>query len=144
MKKLLFLTPVICLLFVSCKKNDLTVDGKPASDATNDIVRVDTKAGANYKISVAKYNSIGPSDPEVLYNNANQSSASAFEYSFKSTAGFVIAVEVYAQNGTFAACDIYYKGLKVPVSLEAINQSQGQMPSHINITYITGATNPPQ
>jgi hypothetical protein len=30
--------------------------------------------------------------------------------------------------------------LKVPITLEAIDQLQGVMPSHINVNYVTGAT----
>ena len=140
MKKLAYLIPILSLFLITCKKNDLTPDGKPTSDAANNMIRVDTKAGANYQISIATYNNVGPSDPKILYSNTDQSSAAPFEYSFKGTAGYVIAVEVYSQNGTFADCDIYYKGLKVPETFEAIDTFQGEMPSHINVNYVTGAT----
>ncbi len=140
MKKLAYLIPILSLFFITCKKNDLTADGKPTSDAANGIVRVDTKAGANYQISIATYNSVAPSDPKILYSNTDQSSTAPFEYSFKGTSGWVIAVEVYSQNGTFADCDIYYKGVKVPVTFEAIDTFQGEKPSHININYVTGVT----
>jgi len=140
MKKLAYLISLLSLFLITCNKNDRTADGKPTSDAANNTVRVDTKAGANYQISIATYDSVGPSDPKILYSSTDQSNAASFEYSFKGTAGWVIAVEVYSQNGTFADCDIYYKGLKVPIKLEAIDTFQGEMPSHININYVTGAT----
>jgi hypothetical protein len=140
MKKLIYLIPVLSLFLITCKKNDLTADGKPQSDAANNIIRVDTKAGANYQLSISSYNVNSPGENSLLYSNADQSSAVPFEFSFKGVQGYAMLVEVYSQNGTFANCDIYYKGLKVPTSLEAIDQLQGEMPSHINVTYRIGIT----
>jgi len=136
MKKLLFLIPALLLFLTTCKKNDLTIDGKPVSDAANNMVRVDTKAGASYKLLVAQSNPAVQNQTNTLYTNDNLTSF--YEYAFKGIPGNIMLVEVYSQNGTHADCDIYYKGLKVPVSLEGIDQLQGEMPSHINVTYIIG------
>ena len=138
MKKFLCLIPALCLFLITCKKNDLTVDGKPASDAADDMVRVDTKAGSAYTLLVAQSNPNIQNQTATLYTNNNLTSSN--EYAFKGTPGNILLVEVYSQNGTFADCDIYYKGLKVPVTLEGIDQFQGEMPSHINVTYQIGIT----
>jgi hypothetical protein len=140
MKKLLFLIPAVILFLASCKKNDLTVDGKPVSDAANNMVRVDVKAGASYKLLVAQSSPTVQNQTNTLYTNDNLTSS--YEYAFKGIPGNVMLVEVYSQNGTYANCDVYYKGLKVPVSLEGIDQLQGEMPSHINVTYIIGYSGP--
>ncbi|HZY38745.1 MAG TPA: hypothetical protein VFE53_18930, partial [Mucilaginibacter sp.] len=126
MKKLLFLIPAVILFLASCKKNDLTVDGKPVSDAANNMVRVDVKAGASYKLLVAQSSPTVQNQTNTLYTNDNLTSS--YEYAFKGIPGNVMLVEVYSQNGTYANCDVYYKGLKVPVSLEGIDQLQGEMP----------------
>jgi len=138
MKKLLTLIALSSLFLLTCKKNDLTPDGKPKSDAANNTIRVDTKAGASYGLVVAETNPNDVGHPIVFYTNDNLNAPN--EYTFKGIDGYNMLVEVGSPNGTFVNCDIYYKGVKVPHSIMGVDSLDGVMPSHINLTYTIGAT----
>jgi len=138
MKKLLTLIALSSLFLLTCKKNDLTPDGKPQSDAANNTIRVDTKAGASYTLLVAETDPNNVDHPRVYYTNNNLNTAS--EYTFTGVNGDNMLVEVWSQNGTSATADIYYKGSKVSHAIMGVDSLDGVMPSHINLTYTIGAT----
>jgi len=139
MKKLVLLTISLTVFLSACKKNDLTPGGKPLSDIANNMVRVDVASNADYSISIQKYNYPNTDGQAVLYSNQSQSASKPFEFAYKATTGNALLVEVESANGTMTHVDIYYKGEKVPASLESIDELQGESPSHINLTYVIGA-----
>ena len=139
MKKPLPLILLLSLFVLTCKKNDLTPDGKPKSDAANSIIRVDSKAGATYSLVIYESNPADMSLPPVV-SYINNSLNAPNEYMFKGVVGYQMLVEVDSPNGTSANCDIYFKGLKVPHAVMGVDSLDGEMPSHINLTYTIGST----
>jgi hypothetical protein len=126
---------IVCLNLFSCTKNKLTPDGKPISDGPNNIVRVDVNANSYYDLSIAETNN---NTNNIQFQFIKDSLIKSFEYAFKGLIGEELFIEVWSPGGTIASCDIYFKGLKVPLSQQAIDSFQGGPPSHINVTYKIG------
>lgn len=125
---------ILSLNLFSCTKNKLTSDGKPISDGPNNIVRVDVNAGSSYNLSIAETNN----NNGIQFQFIKDSLTYPFEYAFKGIIGENLYIEVWSAGGTTSSCDIYFKGLKVPLSQLSIDSFQGGPPSHINITYKIG------
>jgi len=139
MRKSILIVFLIGFCFINCKKTSLTPDGKPASDAAKNIVRVDVNATAGFKFLICITDLTKPnSAPIVSYTNNNLTTG--YEYVFTAAPNEYLLAEVYSQNGNSATCDVYYKGLKVPHAIMGIDSLDGEMPSHINVTYIIGST----
>ena len=138
MKKLNFsyyLSLFVFLSLISCTKDKLTPDGKPISDGPNNIVRVDVNASSYYDLSIAETNN---NTNNIQFQYIKDSLTHPFEYAFKGIIGEELFIEVWSAGGTTSSCDIYFKGLKVPLSQQAIDSFQGGPPSHINVTYKIG------
>lgn len=123
-------------LFSACKKDQLTPDGKPKSDAKKNILRVDANAGASYYLSVAEFDpNGGQSVTDATYYLLKNDLTSPYECVFTATPGNVLFIEVYT-TGPTASCDIYYKGVKVTATASDIfNSNTSAAPSHTNLTY---------
>jgi hypothetical protein len=131
---------LLSLLLAGCKKGQqLTPDGKPQSDATKNIVRVDATAGASYYLSVASYDAdkagTGTGTSNASFYQLKSDLTSPYECVFTATPGQIVFIEVYSLTGAGAACTVYYKGVKVSPPADIYNATA---PSHVNITYEVG------
>jgi hypothetical protein len=134
-----FFIAALLLAFVipGCKKDSLTPDGKPKSDAQKNILRVDANAGASYWLSVAEFDpSKGQSIENATYYLLKNDLTMPYECTFTATPGNVLFIEVYTLGPT-VSCDIYYKGVKVTANAlsDIFNSNDSIAPSHANLTY---------
>ncbi|MDB4920838.1 hypothetical protein [Mucilaginibacter sp.] len=137
MKKYLLPFYVLIMLFVSCKKeSNQTPDGKPKADAANNILRVDASSNISYSFSIGFVNS-DLTNPTQFSNNYL---TKPYEYVTMATEGQTAFIEVSSSYGGTLSCDIYYRGIKVPLSSMSVDKRDGDpiTPSHINITYKVG------
>jgi hypothetical protein len=142
MRKSILIVFLLGLCFINCKKNALTPDGKPASDAANNIVRVDAGAVASYWLSVCSSDSdkagTGTGTENCRFYLLKNNLTKPYEAVFTATPGQIVFIEVYS-GGPSVGCSVYYKGLKVATPQEDLfNSNDSIAPSHVNITYTVG------
>lgn len=142
MKKLLNFILPLSLLLINCNKEKLTPDGKPQSDASKNIVRIDASAESSYWLSVASYDKdkagTGNGKSNAAFYLLKNGLKMPYECVFSATTGQVVFIEVYT-GGKSVSCDIYYKGTKVTnVNADIFNSHDSSAPSHANITYEVG------
>lgn len=142
MKKLLTLILPLGLLLMNCNKEKLTPDGKPQSDASKNIVRIDASAEASYWLSVASYDKdkvgTGTGTENAAFYQLKNDLKTPYECVFTAIPGQVVFIEVYT-TGQSVSCDIYYKGVKVTnANADIFNSHSSTAPSHANITYEVG------
>ncbi|WP_426668985.1 hypothetical protein ACPPVU_22520 [Mucilaginibacter sp. McL0603] len=137
MRRSFLLIILLSALLSTCKKDQLTPDGKPSADAKKNILRIDASAGASYYLSVAEFDpSKGQSVADATYYLLKNDLTSPYECVFTATPGNILFVEVYT-TGPTTSCDIYYKGIRVTSDGESdiFNSNNAIAPSHTNITY---------
>jgi hypothetical protein len=131
------------MVSLNCKKNDLTPDGKPKSDAAKNIVRVDASAAASYWLSVASYDAdkagTGTGTSNASFYLLKNGLTKPYEAVFTATPGQVVFIEVDSEGGPTVSCDVYYRGVKVVTPQEDLfNSNIPSGPSHCTISYVVG------
>ncbi|MGZ3752975.1 MAG: hypothetical protein ACXVAU_16950, partial [Mucilaginibacter sp.] len=99
MKKLLIATLLLPLIFSGCKKEQLTPDGKPKTDAAKNILRVDARAAASYWLSVAEFDpSKGQNISDATFYLLKNGLTTPYECTFVASPGNVLFIEVYTSG----------------------------------------------
>ncbi len=115
MRKLLLSVFLLSIVILGCKKNDLTPDGKPKSDASNNIVRVDASAVASYWLSVASYDPGKAGTGDAIKNASfyllKNGLTTPYEATFTAKPGQIVFIEVNSLGGPSVSCDVYFKGI---------------------------------
>lgn len=135
MKKFCLAALLLTMLFAGCKKEStLTADGKPKSDATNNVLRVDVSSDDNYTFGVTFTYTYPPSEATTL---AYMRNAGPYEYVTTAVVGQTADIYVDATYGSNITCVIYYKGSKVPMDEITKEKITGDptTPSVIHVTY---------
>jgi len=86
------------MLFAGCKKEStLTADGKPKSDATNNVLRVDVSSDDNYTFGVTFTYTYPPSEATTL---AYMRNAGPYEYVTTAVVGQTADIYIDATYGS--------------------------------------------
>lgn len=138
MKRLGLIGILLAVCVAGCKKEQMTPDGKPASDAKNNLMRIDANAQASYYLSVAEFDPAkGFNVADATFYQLKEGLTTSYECTFKASPGQVVFIEVYSSEGESVSCDIYYKGLKVTAAAQTdiFNSHSTDAPSHANLSY---------
>lgn len=136
MRRLFLLAILLPFLFAGCKKDQLTPDGKPKSDAQKNILRIDASAAASYYLSVAEFDPAkGQNITDATYYLLKNDLTTPYECTFTASPGNILFIEVYT-TGSSVTCEVYYKGVKVTkdAASDIFNSNNDIAPSHANLT----------